>query len=172
MFCCALFPVVFPHIRQGYCMSTGDCLSVLKRSLRIRKNMHHNDPPRADVITKVNDRKTEPLTHWGRLTHICVSKLTIIGSDNGLSPGRREAIIRTNAGIALMRPLRTNFNDILIAICRFSFKEIHFKMWSGKWRPFCLRFNGLIHFTDSTVFIKAIICRSYCWEADDTNFLF
>ena len=28
------------------------------------------------------------LTHWGRVTHICVSKLTIIGSDNGLSPGR------------------------------------------------------------------------------------
>ena len=29
------------------------------------------------------------LTHWGRVTHICVNKLTIIGSDNGLSPGRR-----------------------------------------------------------------------------------
>ena len=26
------------------------------------------------------------LTHWGRVTHICVSKLAIIGSDNGLSP--------------------------------------------------------------------------------------
>ena len=31
--------------------------------------------------------------HWGRVTHICVSNLTIIGSDNGLSPGRRQAII-------------------------------------------------------------------------------
>ena len=39
------------------------------------------------------------LTHWGRVTLICVSKLTIIGSDNGLSPGRRQAIIWTNAGI-------------------------------------------------------------------------
>ena len=28
------------------------------------------------------------LTHWGRVTHICVIDLTIIGSDNGLSPGR------------------------------------------------------------------------------------
>ena len=37
------------------------------------------------------------LTRWGRVTHICVRKLTIIGSDNGLSPGRRKAIIRTNA---------------------------------------------------------------------------
>ena len=33
------------------------------------------------------------LTHWTRVTHICVSKITIISSDNGLSPGRRQAII-------------------------------------------------------------------------------
>ena len=39
------------------------------------------------------------LTHWDRETHICVGKLTIIGSDNGLSPGRRQTIIWTNAGI-------------------------------------------------------------------------
>ena len=32
------------------------------------------------------------LTHWGRGTHICISKLTIIGSDNGLSPFRRQAL--------------------------------------------------------------------------------
>ena len=56
------------------------------------------------------------LTHWGRVTHICVSKLTIIGSDNGLSPGRRQAIIWTNAGILLIRPFGTNFSDISIDI--------------------------------------------------------
>ena len=33
------------------------------------------------------------LTHWGRVTHIWVNKLSILGSDNGLSPGRRQAII-------------------------------------------------------------------------------
>ena len=38
------------------------------------------------------------LTHWGRVTHICVGNLTTICSDNGLSPGRRQAIIWTNAG--------------------------------------------------------------------------
>ena len=37
--------------------------------------------------------------HWGRVTHICVSELTIIGSDNGLSPGRRQTIIWNNAGL-------------------------------------------------------------------------
>ena len=37
----------------------------------------------------------QALTHWGRVMHICISKLTIIGSDNGLSPRRRQAIIWT-----------------------------------------------------------------------------
>ena len=32
--------------------------------------------------------------------HICISKLTNIGSDNGLSPGQRQTIIWTNAGIS------------------------------------------------------------------------
>ena len=48
------------------------------------------------------------LTHWGRVTHICVGKLSIIGSDNGLSPDRRQAIIWTNAGILLIGTLGTN----------------------------------------------------------------
>ena len=52
------------------------------------------------------------LTHWGRVTHICVGNLTIIGSDNGLSPGRRQAIIWANAGILLIWPLGTNFYEI------------------------------------------------------------
>ena len=42
------------------------------------------------------------LTHWSRMTHICVNKLTSIGSDNGLSPNRRQAIIWTNAEILLI----------------------------------------------------------------------
>ena len=39
------------------------------------------------------------LTHWRRVTHICVSKLTIIGSDNGLSPGRHQTIIWTSSNL-------------------------------------------------------------------------
>ena len=39
------------------------------------------------------------LTHWTRVMHISVDKLTIIGSDNGLSPGRRHVIIWTSAGM-------------------------------------------------------------------------
>ena len=83
------------------------------------------------------------LTHWGRVTHICLSNLTIIVSDNGLSPGRRQAIIWTNAGILLIGPLGTNLSEILIGIQIFSFKKMHLKMASAKWRPLCLGLNVL-----------------------------
>ena len=76
------------------------------------------------------------LTHWGRATHICVGKLTTIDSDNGLSPGRRQAIIWTIAGILLIGPLGTNFSEILMGIQTFSFKKMHLKMSPAKWRSF------------------------------------
>ena len=82
-------------------------------------------------------------THWGRVTHICVSKLTIIGSDNGLSPGRRQAIIWTSAGILLIRTLGTNFSEMLSEIHAFWLKKMHLKMSSAKWRPFYLGLNVL-----------------------------
>ena len=68
------------------------------------------------LIRHVYESKWHQLTHWGWVTHICVSKLTIIGSDNVLSPGRRQAIIWTNAGILLIRTLGTNFCEILSKI--------------------------------------------------------
>ena len=83
------------------------------------------------------------LTHWGRVTHICVSTQTIIGSDNGLSPGRRQAIIWISAGILLIGPLGANFNEIVIEIDTFSFKKMHLKMSSGIWGPFCLGLHVL-----------------------------
>ena len=83
------------------------------------------------------------LTHWGRATHICVSKLTIIASDNGLSPGRRQAIIWNNAGILSIELLGTNFSEILFEILTFSFKKMRLKVLSAKWRPFCLGLNVL-----------------------------
>ena len=85
------------------------------------------------------------------MTHICVGKLTIIASDNGLSPERRQAIIWTNAGILLIGPLVTNFSEILIETQTFSLKKIRLKMSSAKWRPFCLCLNELICPCDSIV---------------------
>ena len=72
------------------------------------------------------------LIHWGRVTHICVDNLTIIGSDNGLSPGRHQAIIWTNAGILLIEPLGTNFSEILIEIHTLWFKKMDLKISSAK----------------------------------------
>ena len=72
------------------------------------------------------------------MTHICVPKITMIGSDNGLSPGRRQAIIWTNAEILLIGPLGTNIREILSEIYTFSFKKMHLKMSSGKWQPSCI----------------------------------
>ena len=88
------------------------------------------------------------------MTHICVNKLTILGSDNGFAPGRRQAIIRTNAAILLIGPLVTNFSEILIRIQTFSFKKMHLKMSSAKWCSFCLGLN---------VFNKMNSISPSCW---------
>ena len=72
-------------------------------------------------------------------------KLTIIGSDNGLSPGRRQAIIWTNAEIILIRPLETNVIEMLFETLTLSFMKMRLKVSSAKWRPFCLGLNVLNH---------------------------
>ena len=83
-----------------------------------------------------------------------LKKLTIIGSDNGLSPGRRQAIIWSNAGILLIGPLRTNFSEILIEINTFSFKKMHSKLLSAKWRPSCLGLNVLTHYQEPNHYLN------------------
>ena len=77
------------------------------------------------------------------MTHICVGNLNTTATDNGLSPGRCQAIIWTSAGIMLIRPLGTNFSEILIESHTFSWKKMHLKMSSAKRRPFCPGINEL-----------------------------
>ena len=78
------------------------------------------------------------------MTHICVVKLTIIGSDDGLSPGRRQTIIWTNAGILVIRTLGTKLCEFLSEIHAFSFKKMHLKMSSATvWWQFCFGLNVL-----------------------------
>ena len=89
------------------------------------------------------------LIHWARVTHMCVSKLTIIASDNALSPGRRQTIIWTNDGIMLIRTLGTYFSEILIEIMIFLLKKMRLKVSSAKWRPCCLGLNVLTSYTAS-----------------------
>ena len=75
------------------------------------------------------------------MAHICVGDLAIIGSDNGLSPGRREAIICTNAGMLLIGLLAANVSEIIIESHTFSFMKVYLEMSPEK--PFCLRSSVL-----------------------------
>ena len=82
--------------------------------------------------------------YWGRVTHICVSNIIIIGSDNGLSSGRCQAIIWTKCwDILLIGPLGINFSEILIEINNFLFKKMHLNKSSAKWLLFLLDLNEL-----------------------------
>ena len=147
---CSVCSRVSTGYREGSVVTSHECRGVsnylqpdrlFNRLFRIRKYQHFPllAPREGSLLAK-----RSILTHWGRVTHICVSKLTIIGSDNGLSPERRQAIIWTNAGILLIGTLGTNFSEILIEIIIFSVNKMHLKMSSGNWRPFCLGLNELI----------------------------
>ena len=74
--------------------------------------------------------------HWGRVTHICIDELWQHCSDNGLSPGRRQTIIWTNAGLL---SIGTIFNEIVVEI----YIKMSMKISSWKWRPSCLGLNVL-----------------------------
>ena len=79
-----------------------------------------------------------PLTHWGRVTHVCASNLTIIG----LSPGRGKALSKPMLNIVdwtLKNKLKRNFH----LNSKFFIQEKHLNVSSGKWRPFCLGLNVL-----------------------------
>ena len=81
------------------------------------------------------------ICHWGRVTHVCVGNLIIIGSGNGFTPCRCQAIIWTKAMILLIGPLGTNFNEIWLENQNFSFKKMHLRMSAVKRWPFCLGLN-------------------------------
>ena len=106
------------------------------------------------------------LTHWDRVMHICVSKLTIIGSDNGLSPGRRQAIIWSNAGILLIGPFGTNFRDILIEIHIYFFREDALEIVVRKLvtilsRPQCVKHPIASHRFFGLVKTSTCLCKTW-----------
>ena len=69
------------------------------------------------------------LTNWGRVMHICVSKLTIIGLDSGWStPSHYLNQCWNNINLTLGNEFPWNFSDTNI----FSFKKMHLKISSAK----------------------------------------
>ena len=95
------------------------------------------------VVTGVTSVVGVPSTH-------------LVGSDNGLSPGRRQAIIWTNAEILLIGTLGTNFREILIKIRIFSLKKMGLNVSSAKWRPFCLGLNVLRGYSINSLITAAL----------------
>ena len=59
-----------------------------------------------------------------------------IGSDNGLSPVRRQAITWTSIHLSSIGPLGSNFSEICFKIPDSSIMKMHLKMSSEKWWPF------------------------------------
>ena len=116
-----------------------DISRALDEAGMLREEVTHGPPP-PFVGTPVKELQ---LIHWGRMTHIFIGKLTNIGSDNGLSPRRRQAIISTNDGILSIGTLGTNFSEIFIEIQIFSFKKICLKLLSAKFCPFRLSLSVL-----------------------------
>ena len=81
-------------------------------------------------------------------------KLTIIGSDNGLSPRRHQAIIWTNAGILLIWTLRNKLQRNINRNWDIFIQENHLKMSSGKYQPFCLALDVLTHWGRVTHYVS------------------
>ena len=111
----------------------------------------------------------KPLAHWGRMTHICVGNLATIGSENGLYPGRRQAIIYTNAKILLIGPLWTHFREILIKIRTISFKEsflsVVCEMAVILSRPQCVNVRGTKPLLNESISGFLMHWLLMCWDA-------
>ena len=87
-----------------------------------RSDMSHSRSMRSSAPppTALPGTSTYVLTHWGRMTCICIRKLTIIGSD--------------------YLAQCWNIGDFYLANI-FIQEWIHLKLSSHNWRPFCLGLN-------------------------------
>ena len=63
------------------------CLKTCHGKIVLKEWLFHANIPKNQTKNKA-EHSSILVTHWGRVTHICVSKLTIIGSYSGLSPDR------------------------------------------------------------------------------------
>ena len=104
------------------------------------------------------------------MTHICVNKLIIIGPNNDLSPGRRQAIIWTNGDTLLIEPLGTIFSEILFKIYALfiqenAFENVVWKISANLHRPQWVKLaRPLCHVTRSLIYCTASIKIVFLWE--------
>ena len=132
------------------------CCKSEKKWLQQQSNWRWFQTP-LDVTVMPNDMGTEiwSIDANNKIHHSCNNQLISpldriyaslnrirIGSDNGLQPIRRQTIIWTNAVLASIGPLETNFVEILIKIQNISFTKMHMDISSAKQRPFCPASGG------------------------------
>ena len=113
------------------------------------------------------------LTRWGRVTHTCVSRLNVIGSDNGLSPGWFQAIIWTNIGILLIGPLGKQFQwnlnrNLHIFIQKNAFENVVWKMSAILSRPQCVNTSQQPMSYKMWMLSSYIVCKT-CLGYSSTN---
>ena len=128
-----LFENTLPLVKIMAWRRTGD--------MPLTKQMMHHQTLMGWCMKLDGDSPISFLTHWGRVTHMR-RKLTIIGSNNGLSPGRRQAVIWTGAGILLIWHVGTNFSEILIEI------QIFFLLTKMRFK---CRLRNVVHFVSASM---------------------
>ena len=81
--------------------------------------------------------------NWGRVTHICVSKLCHHLSRRWLVACSAPSHHLGQSWLIVNWILCINFSEILIERQTFSLKKTYLKISSAKWRPSCLGLNVL-----------------------------
>ena len=89
------------------------------------------------------------------MTHICISKIIIFGSNNGLSCGRRQAFTWTNTDLFSIGHLGKNINEILIVIQAF------FNSRKCIWK---CRLQNCRHFVSFAQCVKHYTLSLQIWE--------
>ena len=114
-----------------------------------------------------NRKMSIAIAHWGRVTHICVDKLIIIGSDNGLSPDRRQASHYLNQCSIIVNWILANifqwkFNqNTAIFIEDYARENVVCEMASTLSRPQCVKTainNPTTNSTFQIVFTRFSLC--------------
>ena len=105
----------------------------------VQESYHKN----TDVCNGQNQQQrlvtNDLLTHWGRVTHICISKITIIGSDN-----LNQCWNMVNG--TLRNKLQWNINrNSYIFIQENAFENVICEMMVILSRPQCVNTNPQVH---------------------------
>ena len=119
------------------------------------------------IVYVINDVTNTVNSMMSQMNYICISKLTIIGSDNGLSPVRCQAIIWTIiVNWTLRNKIKWNFNqNSYIFIQENVFENVICEMAAILSQHQCVN-SHLSHHLYPAYFGVAVICirRSYYQE--------